>query len=90
MIHFLALFQITKVWYKKSLYHIVPQLHSIICQTMKFEYIAKNPTISGVSRRVPGAGLEPARPYGQQILSLLRCRGESAVLSQYITNCKIS
>ena len=37
---------------------------------MKFEYIAKNPTKSGVSRRVPGAGLEPARPYGQQILSL--------------------
>ena len=52
---------------------------------MKIGYIAKNPTISGVSRQVPGAGLEPARPYGQQILSLLRCRGESAVLSHYVT-----
>ena len=36
---------------------------------MKFEYIAKNPTKSEVSRLVPGAGLEPARPYGQWILS---------------------
>ena len=27
---------------------------------MKFEYIAKNPTESEVSRRVPGAGLEQA------------------------------
>ena len=52
---------------------------------MKFEYIAKNLTISEVSRRVPGGGLEPPRLYSQRILSLLRCRGESAILSQNIT-----
>ena len=52
---------------------------------MKFRYIAKNPTISGVSRRVPGAGLEPARYCYQRILSLLRFQAESAVLSQNIT-----
>jgi len=36
-------------------------VYSIICQTMRFEYIAKNPTESEVSRLVPGARLEPAR-----------------------------
>ena len=38
---------------------------------MKFEHIAKNPTGSEVSRRVPGAGLEPARYCYQRILSPL-------------------
>ena len=52
---------------------------------MKFNYIAKNPTVSGISHRVPGAGLEPARHYCQRILSPFRCRRESAVLSQYVT-----
>ena len=36
---------------------------------MKFDHIAKNPTKSEVSRRVPGAGLEPARHCCQRILS---------------------
>ena len=36
---------------------------------MKFRYKAKNPTKSEVSRRVPGAGLEPARYCYQRILS---------------------
>ena len=52
---------------------------------MKFKYIAKNPTLSGVSRQVPGAGLEPARHCCQRILTLLHCRRESTVLSHYIT-----
>lgn len=38
---------------------------------MKFRYKAKNPTKSEVSRRVPGAGLEPARYCYQRILSPL-------------------
>ena len=52
---------------------------------MKFEYIAKNPTKSEVSRRVPGAGLEPARYCYQRILSLLVYHRERVALSQYVT-----
>ena len=47
----------------------IPQ-NAIICQNSKIGYIARNPTVSGVSHHVPGAGLEPARPIEQQILSL--------------------
>jgi len=69
MIHLLTLFQIIST--KKMTVLNSTNLYSIICQTMKFSYIAKNPTVSEVSRRVPGAGLEPARYCYQRILSPL-------------------
>ena len=51
---------------------------------MKFEYIAKNPTESEVSRRVPGAGLEPARYCYQRILSPVARGRETCFLQYYI------
>lgn len=51
---------------------------------MKFTYIAKNPTKSEVSRRVPGAGLEPARYCYQRILSPFHHPRETCFLQNYI------
>ncbi len=51
---------------------------------MKFEYIAKNPTKSEVSRLVPGAGLEPARYCYQRILSPVAHPRETCFLQNYI------
>ena len=51
---------------------------------MKFEYIAKNPTKSEVSRRVPGAGLEPARYCYQRILSPVAHGRETCFSGNYI------
>ena len=51
---------------------------------MKFEYIAKNPTKSEVSRQVPGAGLEPARYCYQRILSPFHHPRETCFLQNYI------
>ena len=51
---------------------------------MKFTYIAKNPTKSEVSRRVPGAGLEPARYCYQRILSPVAHGRETCFLQNYI------
>ena len=52
---------------------------------MKFDHNTKNPTASGVSRQVHGAGLEPARLYGLQISSLLLCQRDGAILLHYFT-----
>ena len=65
----------------KNIYLIINELKIVYYeQRVKYNYIVKYPTEREISRCLPWAGLEPARPYELQILSLLRCWGESDIL----------